>query len=61
MEGFLRYRIGGLIFGGAYFNGIIRGKAISRGRRLFQTLLIRSCALNVLFYSPIEKKNDHIK
>ena len=33
---------------------IIGGKAIIRGRRLFQILLTRSRSLNILFYYPIK-------
>ena len=40
---------------------IIRGKAIIRGRRLFQILFTGSRALNILFYFPIKSKNNHIK
>ena len=40
---------------------IIRGKAIIRGRRLFQILLTGSRALNILLYYPIKSKNYHIK
>ena len=40
---------------------IIRGKAIIRGRRLFQLLLTGGHALNILFYYTIKSKTNHIK
>ena len=36
---------------------IIRGKAIIRGRRLFQIFLTGGRALNILFYYTIKSKN----
>ena len=32
---------------------VIRGKAIIQGRRLFQMMLTKSCALIIFFYYPI--------
>ena len=39
---------------------IIRGKAIIRGRRLFQIFLTGGCALNILFYHPSNKGKSEI-
>ena len=38
-----------------------RKEAIIWGRWLFQVVLTGICALNILFYYPIQPKNDHIK
>ena len=58
---FLKYRISSNNSRGQLFlfvhqmGAIIQGKAIIRGRRLFQKLLLTgSCALNILFYYPIK-------
>ena len=40
---------------------IIRGRAIIKGRRLFQILFTGSRALDILFYFPFNRKNNHIK
>ena len=40
---------------------IIRGKAIIRGRRLFQVLFTGGRSLNILYHFPIKSKNKHIK
>ena len=61
-QGFGKYRISSNNSRGRLFlflhqkGAIIRGKAIIRGRRLFQIFLTEGRALNILFYYTIKSK-----